>query len=55
MEVRGPGPEQAAENLVALKGHGFSRAVSGTISSSALAAEGDSFGDSPVIHLFRNI
>src|ERR1700758_1818040 len=45
-------PSQAAEELVDLKGHGFSSAVSGTISSSALAAEGRPFGDSSLIQRF---
>jgi threonylcarbamoyladenosine tRNA methylthiotransferase MtaB len=46
------GGSEAAEKPAALKGLGFSRAVNSTKSSSALAAEGGSFGDSPVLHRF---
>jgi len=43
---------QAAEKLIALKGHGFSRAVSGVESTRALAPEGSFLATSPPVPHF---
>jgi hypothetical protein len=43
---------QVAEKLIALKGHGFSRAVSGVESTRALAPEGRFSANSPPVPRF---